>query len=486
MATEQAGNLVLAAALRGLGWSAGRLADRVNAVLGAGFVGRSTVSDWVCRGRVPRHPLPSVVAHIVSDALGREISVADLWQGRASASVVWVPAGAGLDLPWTAAGTVGVLDDWLRHAGSAIGMDRRKFLAVSGVALTASAWAYTDATAAGRGSLAALADTRQSLTVSSAMVDAIAATTAGLRNLGDVEGAEDDNLRFVHHHLSYVARLLREARFSSAKVADRLLAEWAELSQLAGWMAHDAGQHGLSQRYFQSGLHAAHTAGDRSVGTYLLACMSGCAVHTGRLDDGVELGRAARDAVQLANAAHEVGKAAPPTVRALAASRYALAQAAIGDARGYHAAADDARALLGAPGALDGRPDYLSWFGPDKLEGYLAQGALTLVSVTGRDRDGLLDGADEVLGASGASAATAGRAAVFNAAWLARAQVAAGDLDRAAHAGRIALRRRAGVRSRRCGLILQRLTEDLAALPPARQPAPIRELNDQLRSTRVA
>jgi hypothetical protein len=41
-----------------------------------------------------------------------------------------------------------------------------------------------------------------------------------------------------------------------------------------GAIAHDTGEHGLSQRYFTSGLHASHTAGDRSVGVYLLACMS--------------------------------------------------------------------------------------------------------------------------------------------------------------------------------------------------------------------
>jgi hypothetical protein len=63
-------------------------------------------------------------------------------------------------------------------------------------------------------------------------------------------------------------------------------------------MAHEAGQHGLSQRYFTSGLHAAHTAGDRMVGTYLLAFASQRRVNQGRLNDGVDLGRAARDAVE--------------------------------------------------------------------------------------------------------------------------------------------------------------------------------------------
>ncbi len=114
-------------------------------------------------------------------------------------------------------------------------MDRRIFLAVSGAALTAPAWGYVDhLRAAGAGSFAALADERRSITVTSAMVDAVAANTAGIRNLGNTEGGNADNLRFVHHHLIWVTKLLRQARFASGSVADRLLTERAQLAQLAG------------------------------------------------------------------------------------------------------------------------------------------------------------------------------------------------------------------------------------------------------------
>ncbi|MGH3923151.1 MAG: hypothetical protein ACRDTT_09830, partial [Pseudonocardiaceae bacterium] len=247
--------------------------------------------------------------------------------------------------------------------------------------------------------------------------------------------------------------------------------------------AHDSGKHGLSQRYFTGGLHAAHTAGDRSVGTYLLACMTQAAVHRGRLDDGVALGRAARDAVDLGNAAREAAKPAPAAVRVLAATRFALAQAAAGNAHGYHAAADEARTLLDIPGALDARPPYLTWFGPSALESQLAQGALTLAGVTSRDSRALLDDAEQVLGRTATDPASTPRNAVFHAAWLSRAHVAADDLDRAVPAAQTALRRLPTVRSRRCTLVLHRLEADLAALPPARRPASIRALQDQLRAT---
>jgi len=485
MGADQRDNAVLGTLLAELGWSPNQLAGAVNGLLGPGSVGRSTVSEWLNQDRLPRDPLPTVVAHLISDVLDREVPVAQLWSGRTQPAEFWVPADHGLQLPWSAAGTVKVLDDWLGHTGGSIGMDRRIFLAVSGAALTAPAWGYVDHLGIRGDSFAALANARRSITVTSAMVDAVAAATAGIRTLGDTEGGNEDNLRFLHHHLTWVTKLLRQGRFTSSAVADRLLTEWAQLAQLGAWIAHEAGQHGLSQRYFTTGLHAAHTAGDRMVGTYLLAFASQRRVIQGRLGDGVDLGRAARDAVELANAAYEVAKSTPVAVRALAVSTLATAQAAVGNAHGFHTAADEARALLATPGALDTRPPYLTWFGPSALESTLAQGALTLAEVSSRDSRRLLESADTILGRTATDPASTPRNAVFHAALLSRAHVAADDLDRAVAAAQTALRRLPTVRSRRCALILRRLEDDLAALPPARRPAAVRSLHDQLRDTRA-
>jgi len=482
MEVAQRGNEVLAALLAELGWSPIQLAGGVNAVLGPNYVARSTASDWVNQNRLPREPLPTVVAHLISDALGREVSVAWLWSGRAQPAEFWVPADHGLQLPWTAAGTVEALDDWLHHTGGSIGMDRRIFMAVSGAALTAPAWGYVDHLGIRGSSFAALANQGRSITVTSAMVDAVAAATAGIRNLGDGEGGNTDTLRFLHHHLLWVAKLLRQGRFTSSAVADRLLTEWAQTAQLGAWIAHEAGQHGLSQRYFTSGLHAAHTAGDRTVGTYLLANASQRRVIQGRLNDGVDLGQAARDAVELANAAYEVARSTPAAVRALAETTLAKAQAAVGNAHGFHAAADQARNLLDTPGALDARPHYLTWFGHSVLDANLAQGALTLAEVSSRDCRRLIEDADTVLGRTATDPAATPRWAVFSAALLSRAHVAAGSLDRAVPAAQTALRRLPTVRSRRCTLILRRLEDDLAVLPPARRPAAVRSLHDRPRA----
>ncbi|MGH3999886.1 MAG: hypothetical protein ACRDTJ_20775 [Pseudonocardiaceae bacterium] len=483
MGADQRTNEVLGTLLAELGWSPNQLAGALNGLLGPRSVARSTVSDWLNRNRLPREPLPTVVAHLISDVLDREVPVAQLWSGRAQPAEFWVPADHGLQLPWTATSTVEILDDWLRHTGGSIGMDRRIFLAVSGASLTAPVWGYVERLGIRGDSLAALADGRRSITITSTMVDAMAATTAGIRKLGNTEGGNEDNLQFVHHHLIWVAKLLRQARFSSSAVANRLLAEWAQLAQLAAWMAMDTRRYGLSQRYVTSGLRAAHTAGDRSVGTYLLSDLGSWRVIQGDLGDGVELGRAARDAVELANAAHEVARSTPAAVRALAASGFAKAQAAVGNTRGFHAAAEEARALLDSPGALDARPPYLAWFDSGALETQLASSALLLAAVSSRDGRALLNDATEAFGRTAADLARSPRSVVVAGATLARSQVAAGDLERVVPTTQVALNRLPTVRSRRCELILHRREGDPAALHPARRPAAICSLHDQLRAT---
>jgi len=224
----------------------------------------------------------------------------------------------------------------------------------------------------------------------------------------------------------------------------------------------------------------------RAQRAYLLAVTSQTVINRGRMDDGIDLPRAARDAVELANAALEAARPTPAVVRAVAASAFAQAQAAVGNARGFHSAAEEARALLETPGALDNLPPYLTWFWPANLHSQLAQGQLVLAGVTSRDCHDLRDNADAVISRIATDPVSTSRNAVFHLASLSRAHVAADDLDRAVSAAQAALRRLPTVRSRRCALLLHRLDTDLAALPPARVPASVRSLQDQLRAIRTA
>ncbi len=68
-------NGALAALLGELGWSVARLAFEVNREMGEGYVSRTTASEWLNNSRVPRQPLPSVAAHVLSQAKGSTVAV---------------------------------------------------------------------------------------------------------------------------------------------------------------------------------------------------------------------------------------------------------------------------------------------------------------------------------------------------------------------------------------------------------------------------
>ncbi len=143
-------NPVLFGLLAELGWSRSRLAAEVNAFMGRDYIGRTTVFEWVGNGRIPREPLPTVVAHLLSDAVGRKITVADLWGAGARKSASWMPADHGQrKMTFDYSGVLHTAGDWIDNVGRTMDSDRRKFMAVSGAALTTPAWAYLDAPARG-------------------------------------------------------------------------------------------------------------------------------------------------------------------------------------------------------------------------------------------------------------------------------------------------------------------------------------------------
>ena len=53
-----------------------------------------------------------------------------------------------------------------------------------------------------------------------------------------------------------------------------LFSATAEFTLGVGWMAYDAGKHGLAQRYMAQALRMAHAANDRAFGGRILAAMS--------------------------------------------------------------------------------------------------------------------------------------------------------------------------------------------------------------------
>ncbi|MFD0683724.1 hypothetical protein [Actinomadura fibrosa] len=236
-----------------------RLNDMSEALGRPERVHTKTPYKWL-RGEVPRSPWRSLTALLLEQELGRPISVADL--GWPPDDLECAPATTGLQTAWTTAGTLRAI----RAVADAGYMDRRSFLLMLGASLTSPAheWLVAHPTT----SLAQAVGTA----VPAQIVDDLDAITARLRHMDDQLGG-GPLLRLIHEHLRYVTTLLTQGRYDDT-TGKRLHATAAELLRLAGFTAFDSGQHGLAQRYWVAGLHAAHTAGDRALGANIIGFMS--------------------------------------------------------------------------------------------------------------------------------------------------------------------------------------------------------------------
>ncbi|MCA1672161.1 MAG: helix-turn-helix domain-containing protein, partial [Actinobacteria bacterium] len=270
---------------------------------------------------------------------------------------VWRPNGEGqhpddaehdpvLLAPWNSQGTVEVAV-LLSSGGGRV--KRRVFLALSGPALTAPAhqWLIYEPGPLVSG----LAGHR----VSSGLVNRLPAMIAELRGMDDVAGG-GDVLSLAQYHFSWVAGLLDEASYDDA-TGRKLHLALAELGQLAGWVCHDTGHHGLAQRYYIAGLRAAHAADDRLLGAHILGSM---AYQTARQGQPAE-------AVTLIESA-VAGTRGQQTPRLLAELRIrqAYAYAILKNRSACMSAISQARAHVEQPARADD-PPYLYWVRPAEI-----------------------------------------------------------------------------------------------------------------------
>ena len=182
-----------------------------------------------------------------------------------------------LTAPWSHRGTVEVAVV-LRGGGR---VNRRHFVLLTGMALTAPAhqWLIHEP-----GPLVSGLSGRR---VSGELADRLPPMIAELRAMDDVAGG-GTVLTLAQHEFGWVAGLLDEASYDEP-TGRKLHVALAELGQLAGWAAHDAGRQALAQRYYIAALRAAHTADDRPLGAHILSCMAEQAALEGRPAEAVTL-----------------------------------------------------------------------------------------------------------------------------------------------------------------------------------------------------
>lgn len=177
-----------------------------------------------------------------------------------------------------------------------------------------------------------------------------------LRHLDDV--ISSDNLFPVaQKELSEVQELLGSASYTE-KIGRRLTIVAAELAQLAGWVASDAGQHSEAQRIYLSGVSAAKCANDRVLVGQLLSSLSYQMANVGD----------ARDAVLLARSAEKGAGSASPVVRALLLERVAWASAKNQDQNGTLRALDAVDDAYEARAAGIGEPEWVYWLDRHEID----------------------------------------------------------------------------------------------------------------------
>jgi hypothetical protein len=119
---------------------------------------------------------------------------------------------------------------------------------------------------------------------------------ASLKAIDDTHGGGVALPMAVEYLRGEVAPLLG-GRYGDA-VGRALFSATAEFTLGVGWMAYDAGKHGLAQRYMAQALRISHAADDRAFGGRILAAMSHQALHLGDVRHGLDFACAARAGTQ--------------------------------------------------------------------------------------------------------------------------------------------------------------------------------------------
>jgi tetratricopeptide (TPR) repeat protein len=148
----------------------------------------------------------------------------------------------------------------------------------------------------------------------------IRAVTQHLMNLDFQYGGGYTRRMLLFYFRSEIVPLLREPH--PELIRREIFAAAAEVTQLLGWSAYDAGRHGAAQRYFMQGLRLASEAEDLLLGGRLLSNLSHQANYLGRYGEALQFARAAQASV---------GNRATPTVTAMFLAMEARALASNGD-----------------------------------------------------------------------------------------------------------------------------------------------------------
>jgi hypothetical protein len=434
---ERHPNVALTEHLRAAAWSDKGTARRVNAERlrrgrPTGYDG-ANVRGWL-RGVVPDPVTRDVLAYLLSAALDRSVTTADLgftgevsphlgliWQERLSDAVddagrLWaVPDGAGYPLVHGAYGTP--TRDWLL------------------------AWPEPDGAAAFECSTA-----RVRRQIGRDEVDVLWTACETYQEMERRLGAGNVRTTAARLLTDVVTPMLR-ATYTS-EVGARLLGVAARLTDILGYAAYDALEDGLAQRYFIQALRLARAAGDDALAAHIFGDMARHATHIGDLREALALSRAGQRAARSGGS---------PADEARTASLESRVLAMLAEPRSSATAMTVAERRLSGVDMADAAA-WVRYFTPEQLDGEFAH----VAAASGRH--------DEVLRFAAAPMAEGKlqRRTALLATAVARAHLGTGSLEEAASVASTVLDLSQGLASRRVAREVSTLCEAVATLlPPA-------------------
>ncbi|MEU7003442.1 hypothetical protein [Nonomuraea sp. NPDC046570] len=326
-----------------------------------------SVGRWL-RGSVPEPPIPDVVAQVLGRAVGRVVTASELGFHRGQ------QVASGFELPRDPGQVVGAVTELWRLTGSRLnGFGQTPFHAAQALEVGVD-WRF------GRpGTPSRRSGTRK---VAGADVELVRRTHTEFKNLDHTHGGGFALGWLVRYLAEDVAPLLL-GRYQEA-VGRELFQASAVLTDLVGWMAFDAGRHGLAQHYFSQAAALAQQAGDALYGAQVIGNLATQALYLGHCRTAVRLSRVARDGA---------GRNAPPALIARLSGTEMRALALTEDVGEF------TRIRKGAERAMERRtaendPDWLDAFTPAHHAGATMHALRDL----GRDKEAraLLDEALEL------------------------------------------------------------------------------------------
>jgi hypothetical protein len=253
----------------------------------------------------------------------------------------------------------------------------------------------------------------------------IRAVTETLRSLDNAYGGGLTREAVIGQLISTVS-LVEETTYTE-EVGRKLITAIGDLATVAGWMCHDVSMHTAAQRYFLLALQTAKEADDPNLAAHVLGCMARQAGHLGRPGDALELIHLAR---------YGARHTATPTIGALLHSLEARYYAMTGRLKDFNRAAGQAEAAFADRDPAED-PAWMAYF--DTSEYYATLGICHQIAAR-TSAPGQARRAIDMIGyALARRDPSRVRSRAFDHLGLARAYLAAGDLESAEAAGTTAL-----------------------------------------------